>query len=172
MTNPNASLKRALGLAHLTFYGLGGILGAGVYALIGKVAGASGTACWLAFLVSFVVASFTGLTYCELGSRFPKSAGESVYSLAAFRKQSFSYLIGFFVCLSGVVSTGEHIDAGLQQLLGDLRRGPAPRGSVLGVGNDVVGGDLIAQGGKERRDRAPACLAHDVAQQEDAHGLG
>jgi len=119
MTNPNASLKRALGLAHLTFYGLGGILGAGVYALIGKVAGASGTACWLAFLVSFVVASFTGLTYCELGSRFPKSAGESVYSLAAFRKQSFSYLIGFFVCLSGVVSTGalSHAFAGYAGIL-------------------------------------------------------
>ncbi len=100
------TLKRALGLVSLTFYGLGGILGAGIYALIGEVAGSSGTACWLAFLVSFCVASLTGLTYCELGTRFPKSAGESVYALAAFRKQSFSYLIGFFVCLSGVVSTG------------------------------------------------------------------
>ncbi len=97
-------LKRSLGTLALMIYGIGDILGAGIYVLIGKVAGAVGPACWLAFIVSFLVASLTGLSYAELGSRYPHSAGETVYSLRAFRKRALSYLVGFLVFLSGMVS--------------------------------------------------------------------
>jgi amino acid transporter len=83
---------------------VGDILGAGIYALIGKVAGLVGSACWLAFLFSFFVAVFTAFSYGELGSRFPRSAGASVYSLRAFRNPALSYFVGFLVLMSGVVS--------------------------------------------------------------------
>lgn len=99
-------LKRALGTVSLTFYGLGGILGAGIYALIGKIAGVAGNACWLAFLASFLVAILTGLSYAALGARFPQSAGASLYVHKAFDRKFLSYFVGYFVCLSGVVSTG------------------------------------------------------------------
>ena len=100
----SGQLKRSLGTFALIAYGIGDILGAGVYVLIGKVAGVVGPACWLSFIISFVVASLTGLSYAELGSRFPRSAGESIYSLEAFGKKLLSYLVGFLVFLSGVVS--------------------------------------------------------------------
>jgi APA family basic amino acid/polyamine antiporter len=100
----SGQLKRSLGTFALIIYGIGDILGAGIYVLIGKVAGAVGPACWLSFGVAFFVASITGLTYSELGTRFPHSAGESVYSLQAFRKRLLSYLVGFLVLLSGMVS--------------------------------------------------------------------
>jgi len=110
----SAGLKRSLGLPALIIYGVGDILGAGIYALIGKVAGLVGNACWLSFSVSFVVALLTGLTYAELGSRFPRSAGASVYSLRAFGNSTFSYFIGFLVLMSGAVSmaTVSHAFAG------------------------------------------------------------
>ena len=104
LTPPSSQLKRSLGTFALIIYGIGDILGAGIYVLIGKVAGAVGPACWLSFVISFFVASVTGLTYAELGSRFPRAAGESIYSLKAFRKKSLSYLVGFLVLVSGMVS--------------------------------------------------------------------
>lgn len=107
-------LKRSLGLAALIVYGIGDILGAGIYALIGKIAGLVGTSAWLAFLFSLGVALLTGFSYAELGSRFPRSAGAALYSLKAFRKPVFSYFIGFLILMSGVVSmaTVSHAFAG------------------------------------------------------------
>ena len=52
-----------MGLGALVIYGVGDMLGAGVYALIGKVAGVMGNAVWLAFVASMVAAALTGLSY-------------------------------------------------------------------------------------------------------------
>lgn len=120
MTSPSSGhLKRTLGLYALIAYGVGDILGAGIYALIGKVAGLAGNAAWISFLISFLVAALTGLSYAELGSRYPRSAGESFYSLEAFRFPLFSYLIGFLVLMSGVVSmaTVSHAFTGYVRVL-------------------------------------------------------
>ena len=56
-------LKRTVGLFTLTMYGVGIILGAGIYALIGKAAGEAGNSVWLSFLISSIVSIFTGLSY-------------------------------------------------------------------------------------------------------------
>jgi amino acid transporter len=87
MSAPAASqptLKRSLGLGLITLYGLGNILGAGIYVLVGKVAGAAGVHAPLAFIVAAVVAAITAFTYGELAARYPVSAGEAVYVDAAF----------------------------------------------------------------------------------------
>jgi amino acid transporter len=97
-------LKRSLGLFPLIAYGVGDILGAGIYALVGKIAGIVGNACWLSFLISFVVACLAALSYAELASRFPHSGGEAHYTLRAFGKPVLSYAVGFLVLMSGVVS--------------------------------------------------------------------
>jgi APA family basic amino acid/polyamine antiporter len=55
------TLKRAFNLPLLTFYGLGTILGAGIYVLIGKVAGSAGMATPLAFLPVAALATFSAL---------------------------------------------------------------------------------------------------------------
>jgi len=105
MAEQPVSLKRIIGLPLITFYGIGTILGAGIYVLVGKVAVASGVYTPIAFLVAALVVAFTALTYAELSSRFPKSAGEAVYVLQAFNWKSLSLLVGFSVVLSGIVSS-------------------------------------------------------------------
>ena len=55
-------LARRLGLVLVTIYGLGNIVGAGIYALIGKVAGEAGTATPLAFLIAMLVAGLIALS--------------------------------------------------------------------------------------------------------------
>jgi len=105
MADQPVSLKRIIGLPLITFYGIGTILGAGIYVLVGKVAVASGVYTPVAFLVAALVVAFTALTYAELSSRFPKSAGEAVYVFQAFSWKSLSLLVGFSVVLSGIVSS-------------------------------------------------------------------
>ena len=102
--NKSPQLQRRLGLAALVFYGVGDILGAGIYALVGDVAGMAGRYSWLAFVIALVVASFTGLTYAELGGRFPRSGGESHFCRQAFRQKWIPRLIGWLVFFSGVLS--------------------------------------------------------------------
>lgn len=97
-------LRRALGFWALTAYGLGDILGAGIYALVGPVAAMAGSAAWLSFLTTVAIAALTAVSYAELGSRYPKSAGEAWFSRQAFGSPSLALLIGFLVFASGVVS--------------------------------------------------------------------
>ena len=72
-------LHRSLGLGSLTFYGVGLILGAGVYSILGEAAGIAGEALWMSLLLGSVAALLTGLSYAELATMFPKAGAEYVY---------------------------------------------------------------------------------------------
>jgi amino acid transporter len=97
-------LRRSLGFWALVFYGVGDILGAGIYALVGKVAGVAGSASWAAFAVALLVAGLTALTYAELGGRFPRSGGEAFFTEQAFGRPGLALLVGWVVLCSGVLS--------------------------------------------------------------------
>lgn len=97
-------LKRTIGLPLLLFYGLGNILGAGIYVLIGKVAGEAGMYVPLAFFTAFIVAAFSAFTYSELSARYPLSAGAAVYIDEGFHSVSLSRLTGVLIGCSGMVS--------------------------------------------------------------------
>lgn len=99
------SLKRDVSLFLLIFYGLGNILGAGIYVLIGKIASIAGLFAPYSFLIACFIVFFTALTYAELSSRFPYSAGEALYAKEAFDSKFLSIVIGVFICLSGILSS-------------------------------------------------------------------
>ena len=103
-------LKRSLNLPLLTLYGLGTILGAGVYVLVGKVAGIAGLYAPIAFLISAIVALFTGLSYAALSARYPRSAGEVVYINQAFSSATLSTWVGWCVIATGVVSAATMVN--------------------------------------------------------------
>ncbi|MGL5880911.1 MAG: APC family permease, partial [Xenococcaceae cyanobacterium] len=98
------SLKRVFGLPTLVVYGVGDILGAGIYAVIGKIAGLSGTLVWASFLTAMIVAAFTALSYAELGSRFPQSGGVACFVHRAFRIDWLSILVGWLMFCTCLVS--------------------------------------------------------------------
>ena len=99
-----ATLKRSITFPLLTLYGLGTILGAGIYVLIGKVAAVAGFYAPLAFVMAALLAGVSGYSYAALSSRYPKSAGEAVYVQAAFQLKPLSSLVGWMVLLTGIVS--------------------------------------------------------------------
>jgi APA family basic amino acid/polyamine antiporter len=97
------TLKRELGLFHATTIGVGLILGAGIYVLIGEATATAGNAVWFSFILSSVVALLTGLSYAELASMYPVDAGEYVYTQKAFGR-GLAFFVGYFVLLSGIIA--------------------------------------------------------------------
>lgn len=88
-------LNRSVSLTQATIYGVGVILGAGIYALIGIAAGISGNALWFSFILGALIAALTAFSYAELSARFPKAGAESVYSLRAFNNKELAFFVGF-----------------------------------------------------------------------------
>jgi APA family basic amino acid/polyamine antiporter len=117
----NAGLARSIGLFALVVYGVGDMVGAGIYGTIGEAAGFMGNAVWLAFVVSMVAALLTGLTYASLSSRYPRAAGAAYVTQRAYGWKFLSYMVGLAVTASGLTSmaTGSRVFAqNFQPLLG------------------------------------------------------
>ncbi|HBF59961.1 MAG TPA: amino acid transporter [Methyloceanibacter sp.] len=98
------TLKRSIGPFQMALYGLGSMLGAGIYGLIGKAAGEVGNAVWLAFLVALVAALLTALSYASLGSRYPRAAGAVYVAQRAYGFPLLSFMVGLALVCSGLTS--------------------------------------------------------------------
>ncbi|MEO3803596.1 APC family permease [Nonomuraea sp. B1E8] len=97
-------LKRAIGPKLLILFIIGDILGTGVYALTGAVAGQVGGALWMPFLFGFVIALLTAMSYVELVTKYPRAAGAALYTQKAFKKPFFTFMVAFTVMCSGLTS--------------------------------------------------------------------
>jgi amino acid transporter len=98
-------LRRRLGLPLLVLYGTGITVGAGIYVLIGAVAGHAGLFAPWAFVLAALVMGFTVGSYAELCTRYPVSAGEAAYIKAAFHSRLLSTLTGLLTIAVGVISS-------------------------------------------------------------------
>lgn len=123
----NSKLKRAIGPGLLLLFIVGDVLGTGIYALTGKVAGHVGGIVWLPFLVAFVVAALTACSYLELVTKYPKAAGAALYTQKAFGIHFVTFLVAFAVMSSGLTSSStaarafaENFSTGFALDLGDL----------------------------------------------------
>lgn len=103
-STPPTALQPALGKWQILFYGLGSMLGAGIYALVGRAAESLGNAIWLAFLAAMIAALLTGLSYACVGGRYPKAGGAAYVTQRALRKPAISYMVGIAVMMSGLTS--------------------------------------------------------------------
>lgn len=123
--NQDSQLKRTLGFPALVLYGLGTIIGAGIYVLIGEVAGAAGTASPISFALAAVLAGFSAFTMAELVSRYPKSAGEAIYVREGLTRRVLPIIVGLLVVAVGTVSAAA-IANGFVGYLNILIDVPAP----------------------------------------------
>ena len=98
------ALLRVMGPKLLLFFVVGDIIGTGVYALTGQVAGRVGGALWLPFLLAFVVAFMTAFSYLELVGKYPRAAGAALYTNKAFGVPFLTFMVAFAVMCSGITS--------------------------------------------------------------------
>ena len=100
----NHELKRVMGPGLLLLFIVGDILGTGVYALTGNIAGEIGGAAWAPILVAFVVATITAFSYLELVTKYPGASGAALYTHKAFGLHFLTFLVTFAVLCSGLTS--------------------------------------------------------------------
>ena len=98
------ALRRRLGLPLLVLYGTGITIGAGIYVLIGAVAGRAGPYSAWSFVLAAIVMALTVGSYAELATRYPVSAGEAAYVRAAFNSRFLSTTVGLLTFGTGVVT--------------------------------------------------------------------
>ena len=101
---PAPTLRRVLTLWPLVFYGLGVIIGAGIYVALGEVIARAGGAAPFSFLLAGIAAMLTGLCYGELAGRFPDAAGAAVYAKRGFSSDRIGQIVGATVTLTVAVS--------------------------------------------------------------------
>jgi amino acid transporter len=101
---PDRSLRRAITGPMLFLFILGDVLGAGVYALAGTIAGEVGGAIWVPLLIALFFAMLTAGSYAELVTKYPHAGGAAVYAGKAYTSPLISFLVGFCMLAAGVTS--------------------------------------------------------------------
>ena len=120
VNGPEPDLKRVMGSKLLLLFIIGDVLGAGVYAVTGQMAGVVGGIVWLPFLVAFAVASLTALSYLELVTKYPQAAGAALYTHKAFGIHFVTFIVAFAVICSGIASASTSSNVLAQNLTGGL----------------------------------------------------
>lgn len=103
-TGESHELKRVMGPGLLLLFIVGDILGTGVYALTGNIAGEIGGAAWAPILIAFAVATITAFSYLELVTKYPGASGAALYTHKAFGIHFITFLVTFAVLCSGLTS--------------------------------------------------------------------
>ncbi|THH41576.1 APC family permease [Neolewinella litorea] len=106
----------------ILMFGIGGIVGAGIYAIVGEAAGISGHLLWASFLVAAVVALLTATTYAEFVSRFPDAGGSFEYVKQGFGRTTALWF-SIMMLFTGVVAAAA-IAISFGQYLGRLLEVP------------------------------------------------
>ena len=127
-TNRGKGLNRRLGLASATLSGLGVIIGAGIYVLVGIAAGQAGNAVWLSFLVAAFIAGLTALSYARLIRLRSKNAPEFQYVGMAFG-QNLAFLAGCLVLWAAIISASA-VAIGFAGYLSHLLNIPEVAGAI------------------------------------------
>ena len=154
----SAPLAREVSTLLLFVFILGDVLGAGVYVLVGEVAGASGGAVWVPLVLALLMAMLTAGSYAELATRFRRAGGASHYATLAFG--SFAgFLVGFCMLAAGIVSVAALSLGFAGDYLGALVELPVP---LVAVAFLVLLAALNARGIKESLRANVAATAIEV----------
>jgi amino acid transporter len=89
-----------------TFLGIGSMVGAGIFALLGEAGTVAGSAVWLSFLLAGIVAGLLGYTVVKLGVRYPSSGGLIAYLMAGFGNGRMVGIAAWLGYISAIVIVG------------------------------------------------------------------
>jgi APA family basic amino acid/polyamine antiporter len=112
---PAGQLRRSLRLWQLTASGVGIVIGAGIYVLVGEAVQEAGAAVWISFAVAAVLAGLTALTYCELAGMFPSAGVEFEWASRAF-SPFIGFLAGWMMVVTYIIAAAA-VSLGFAQYL-------------------------------------------------------
>jgi len=93
-----------IGLVAAVSIGIGGMVGAGIFSILGVVAHAAGNAMWLAFAIGGVVALLSTYSYAKLGATFPSAGGATHFLVKSFGDGVLAGGLNLFMWVGYIIS--------------------------------------------------------------------
>jgi amino acid transporter len=95
-----------LGVRQAAFIGVGAMVGAGIFALLGAAGEVAGAAVWLSFLLAGGVAGLQGYSFAKFGARYPSGAGLLEYVRRAYGDGHVTGVIAWLLLGANAIITG------------------------------------------------------------------
>lgn len=96
--------KYNLNLISATALGIGSVVGAGIFALLGQVITMAGDKTYLSFIIAGIAALFSGYSYSKLAAAYPDSGGLTDYFKIAFKKRAISGTFSLIYWITSMIS--------------------------------------------------------------------
>ncbi|HWC30089.1 MAG TPA: APC family permease [Dehalococcoidia bacterium] len=94
---------KAMTVMSATFLGIGGMVGAGIFALLGEAGAIAGSAVWVSFLVAGLVALLQSYSFAKLGARFPSRGGIVEYLIQEFGNGHITGIIAWMFFFNAAI---------------------------------------------------------------------
>ena len=95
--------KKEIGLGEAVAIGIGGMVGGGIFAVLGLAVQLSGGGTYIAFSIAGIVALMTAFSYAHLSVKFPSEGGTVTYIVEAFGKGLFAGSMNILLWISYIV---------------------------------------------------------------------
>src|SRR3712207_64182 len=99
------AVKRAMTVRGAAFLGVGSMVGAGIFALLGEAGAVAGSAVWLSFLLAGTVAALQGYAVAKLGARYPSSGGIVTFLLQGFGPGHLTAIASWLLYFASIIVT-------------------------------------------------------------------
>jgi len=96
--------NKPIGFWSAVSMGIGAMVGAGIFALLGEASAISGSAVYISFIIGGVIALFSGYSLGKLGARFPSSGGIVEYLTQAYGIGFFTGTMSIMLYFAAIVS--------------------------------------------------------------------
>lgn len=85
-----AATTKTMTVRQAAFIGVGAMVGAGIFALLGPAGQVAGAAVWVSFLIAGIIAALQGYSFGKLGAKFPSGSGLIEYVSRGFGDGHFT----------------------------------------------------------------------------------
>ncbi len=99
-----AESKKAFNTTSAVMLGIGSMVGAGIFIVIGQAGAIAGNLVWISFLLGGIAALFSGYSLAKLALRYPSRGGIVEYLVQSFGEGMFSGSAGILFYLSQLVA--------------------------------------------------------------------
>jgi amino acid transporter len=97
--------QKHLNVRQAAFIGVGAMVGAGIFALLGAAGEVAGAAVWLSFLIAGVIAALQGYSFAKLGARYPSAGGLLEYVAKGFGNGHFTGITAWLTYSANAIVT-------------------------------------------------------------------
>ena len=106
MANATTAAATKLNVRQAAFIGVGAMVGAGIFALLGSAGEVAGAAVWISFLIAGAVAGLQGYSFAKFGARYPSAGGLLEYVVRGFGNGHTAGIIAWLILAANAIVTG------------------------------------------------------------------